>query len=295
MTGYGRGRADHDGRRAVVEMRSVNHRFLDVKIRGSSVDPAIAEQLTKAVRDACQRGVVTVSIRLQMSGAQAVRRVDLEAARKVHAELTQLAHVLESSAPVSLALVCQQPGVLVAVESDDETETAADAACVAEAAKEALDGLLRMRAAEGQALAREVENRLQRVRAIVERIAAEAAGQPDAAHQRLSARVGRLLETRGAELDAERLAQEVALLADRVDITEELVRLRSHLDHVATMVKDARDKGQPVGRRLEFLGQEMGREVNTIGSKSQSATIAREVVEAKAELEKIREQVQNIE
>lgn len=303
MTGYGRGVAEREGRRVVVEMRSVNHRFLDVKVRGTSVLPDVEEAVKKQVKGTCDRGVVNVSIRLERRASATALKIDLEAARRAHEALCELARELplrrgdrDGNSGVTLALLSQQPGVLVATDpAEDPEDVALTGACVQEAAETALAGLVAMRATEGEALAGELAVRLGNLRALADVIAERAENAPERLQERLHTRLDRLLQVRGNELDADRLAHEVAVLADRLDITEELVRLRGHIDHMHRLVDESRAQRSPVGRRLEFLGQEMGREVNTIGAKSQSAEIARAVVDAKAELEKIREQVQNLE
>lgn len=303
MTGYGRGAAEREGRRAVVEMRSVNHRFLDVKVRGQSVSPDVEEAVKKRVKGACERGVVNVSIRIERQASATAMKIDLDAARRAHEALSDLARELPlrrgergSDSGITLSLLSQQPGVLVASDpADDPEDQALTSECVQEAVESALANLVAMRATEGEALAGELAVRLDNLRALADVIAEHAENAPEHLQERLHTRLERLLQTRGNELDADRLAHEVAVLADRVDITEELVRLRGHIEHMRGLMDESRAQGSAVGRRLEFLGQEMGREVNTIGAKSQSAEIARAVVDAKAELEKIREQVQNLE
>jgi uncharacterized protein (TIGR00255 family) len=283
MTGYGRGAAEQDGRRATVEVRAVNHRFLDLKLRGAPIAPALEEQITARVRAAIERGAVTVSIHTSTASA-AAGRVDPAAARRVHAELAALAADLGVGGP-DLALVLAQPGVVVASEpAADEPEPPVAAAL--DAALAQLDG---MRAAEGQALAAELRARLDELAALRAQVAALAAAVPAQLGKRLAERIRRLLE--GADPDPARLAQEVALLADRADVTEELVRLASHLEQARALLAGP----GAVGRRLDFLVQEIGRELNTIGSKSAAAEITAAVVEAKAVLEKIREQAQNVE
>jgi uncharacterized protein (TIGR00255 family) len=291
MTGYGRGMAEREGRQAMVEIRSVNHRFLDLKLRGAPLSPPVEEQVSAAVRAACVRGAITVVVRLDSQGA--VARVDQAAAARVHAELTELSRALGLDQPVTLELLCAQPGVLVSRE--DEADSAMVAACVRQAVDQALSSLIRMREAEGKALAQDLDLRLGRLADLVEHIAALAQAAPEQARRRLEDHLGRLLQKSQISVEGQRLAQEVALLAERLDVTEELVRLRSHIQHVQALMAEAFATRTAVGRRLDFLVQELGREVNTVGSKSQSAEIARTVIEAKAELEKIREQVQNIE
>lgn len=288
MTGYGRGAGERDGWRVAVEIRSVNHRFLDLKLRGAGLDAAVEEAIAGRIRQRVSRGSLAVSVRVQ-GGAAGELRVDRDAARRVCDELRALAGELGLSDDVDLALVAAQPGVLVSAEADAPGEAVVEAA--AEAVEAALGELLAMRDTEGAALAADVGARLDRLEAITESLASLAQSAPEDGKRRLEERIERLLSSSKVEVDAQRLAQEVAVLADRLDVTEELVRARSHIEQFRTFLR----AGEPVGRRLDFLSQELGREYNTVTSKSQSAEIARAVVEAKAELEKIREQVQNLE
>ena len=290
MTGYGRGVAEHDGRRATVEVRAVNHRFLDLKLRGGPLPPALEEQLAARVRASVERGALTVAVHVAAAagegggGGEVAARIDPEAAQRAYDALAALAARLGVGAP-DLALVLAQPGVVVAAEpAAAEPEPQVLAALDA-----ALAQLHGMRTAEGHALAAELRARLDELTALRAAIAALAAGVPAQLGKRLAERVRRLLDD--AELDPGRLAQEVALLADRADVTEELVRLASHVEQARALLAAP----GAVGRRLDFLVQEIGRELNTIGSKSTSAEISSLVVDAKAVLEKVREQVQNVE
>ncbi|HVK78917.1 MAG TPA: YicC/YloC family endoribonuclease [Kofleriaceae bacterium] len=285
MTGHGRGVAEQGSTRATIELRSVNHRFLDVKLRGA-VPPAIEDLVAARVRERLHRGAVTVTVRVERTGSAGAVRVDRALAVELHASLSALAAEL-GLPPPSLRDIVAQPGVIVV--DDPGTDDGEAAAAASRAVTAALDRLIAMRTTEGQALARELGERARAVAAIVEAIGREAALAPAAIRDRLHDRLARLLEP--GLLDGPRLAQEIALLAERADVTEELVRAQSHL---AQLEASLRGDGE-VGRRLDFLTQELGREINTIGSKSTSAEIARLVVDAKAELEKIREQVQNLE
>jgi uncharacterized protein (TIGR00255 family) len=286
MTGHGRGTAEKDGRRATVEIRAVNHRFLDLKLRGSGVDAAVEDKIGAKVREKIERGAVTVTIHVDRHGGAALR-LDHEAARAAHAALAGLAQAL-GLAPPDLSLVLTQPGVLVGAGDDDG---GADEA-VLEAATQALDRLSAMRAAEGATLGEDVRARLDTLTALLAGIEGAAASQPDEVRRRLTDRLSRLLEDAKVSVDPGRLAQEVALLADRADVTEELVRARSHIKEIHKLLAEPK---LAVGRKLDFLIQELGREINTIGSKSSAAEISRLVVDGKAELEKIREQAQNLE
>lgn len=294
MTGYGRGAADNDGWRAVVEIRAVNHRFTDLKLRGVSLNPTVEERVSAMVRSKVERGAVTVTMRVERAGVTSSLRIDEAAARRAHFRLKQLATRLGVAGGVGLDLVCAQPGVIVA-EEDIAHDIAGDerlSGCVIEAAKQAVAQLVAMRETEGATLCEDLRNRLGLLNDMVGDVSSLTASAPSDAQARLKERLDRLLQASNSELDEARLAQEVAILADRLDVTEELVRLRSHLEQLDALLDGATGA---VGRKLGFLVQEIGRELNTVASKSQSADIARTMVDAKAELEKIREQVQNIE
>lgn len=289
MTGYGRGIAESDGRRAVVEVRAVNHRFVDLKLRGATLDPVIEDKLSQRVRAVVERGSVTVTVRLEAGEGASAVTIDTRAAQRLHAELVELARSLGIAPTISLETLCAQPGVVI--QRDLSGDLDAVTAAVMAAFDAAGSALVSMRESEGAALRRDLESRIDRLAELSEAVAVGVTLTPEDARKKLEERIGKLLAGSRIEVDAARLAQEIAILADKLDITEELVRLRSHFDQFRAL---AGDRGA-VGRRLDFLVQELGREFNTIASKSSSADIARLVVEAKAELEKIREQVQNVE
>ncbi|MBX3158664.1 MAG: YicC family protein [Deltaproteobacteria bacterium] len=290
MTGYGRGVAAAGGTRATVDVRAVNHRFLDLKLRGALLSPSLEEAVSNRVRAALERGSVAVSVHLAREQGGSGMRIDAGAAERAYHQLAELAARLALGKP-DLALVLAQPGVVVVDEDrGDDSEPP-----VLEALDGALAQLAAMRDTEGRALAAELTARLDELAALRTTVAALAGAVPGRLAARHHERLRRLLDD--AELqraDPARLAQEVALLADRADVTEELVRLASHLDQVRALIATPKDKGA-VGRRLDFLVQEIGRELNTIGSKSAVAEISTAVVEGKAVLEKVREQVQNVE
>jgi uncharacterized protein (TIGR00255 family) len=293
MTGHGRGAAERGGERATVEVRTVNHRYLDVKWRGAAVEPALEDRLLGELKKRVERGACAISVRVEGQGAaDAGVRVDLDLAGRVHAALAQLGEKLGLAGGVPLELVASQPGVLSVGERSSEGEAAVAALGAA------LDELAAMREREGKALAADLLARLDHLGALAGEIETLARTAPAEHARRLEERLARLLgqlqpatAAQLPALDDARLRQELAVFADRVDVTEELVRLRSHLEQTRALCAQA----GAVGRRLDFLVQELGREINTIGSKAQSAEITRRIVEAKAELEKIREQVQNVE
>ena len=287
MTGFGRGIAEQGGTRATVDIRSVNHRFLDLKLRGN-LPPATEEAIATRVRAALERGAVSVSVHVARAAAGAAR-VDLAAARVAHEALREVAKQLGLMGP-DLKLVLAQPGVMVTEPSAQDSD-AADAghAAIVAATELALAQLQTMREAEGEALARDLTVRLGELaatRTALADLAGKIAGELQA---KLQGRVQRLLGD--VQLDPGRLAQEIALLADRADVSEELVRLASHLDQARGLIVDPK----AAGRRLDFLVQEIGRELNTVGSKAATADLTSAVVGGKAALEKLREQVQNVE
>ncbi len=292
MTGFGRGVSEQARTRATVDIRAVNHRYLDLKLRGGPLAPALEDAIGSRVRALVERGSVTVSVHLvRTAGAP---RINLQAAGAAHVALAELARTLGLQGP-DLALVLAQPGVVALAEDEHESPDAS----VLAATDAALAQLAAMRDAEGHALAKELADRLAELGAIREQIGTLARDVPQTVHKKLSERIKKLIGDEASDkandaagwLDPQRLAQEVALLADRADVTEELVRLGSHLEQARALVTDT----QSAGRRLDFLVQELGRELNTIGSKSATAEITALVVEGKAVLEKVREQVQNVE
>ena len=289
MTGYGRGEAERAGARAVAEIRSVNHRFLDLKMRGSSLGVELEDKLRGLIKGALSRGSITLTLRVETDASGRDIRIDVKSARRIHRSLRNLADELGVERPTSLDLICSVPGVL-SVEESEPDESLAMAA--SEAVRAALKALVAMREHEGDLLASDLRGRLENLTELARALEAHSKVAPAEAQRRLTERIERLLASSKIEVDPARLAQEVALVADRLDVTEELVRVRAHIDQLLKLMATARTA---VGRRLDFLVQELGREFNTVASKSQSAEIASLVVDAKAELEKVREQVQNIE
>jgi len=289
MTGFGAGRAQAGGESVSVEVRSVNGKFCDVRAHLpreiSGLEPVVA----RIVKSRVARGVVDVSVRREASGSVrgAAPRVDLGLAAAYAKALREMRAELGLSGELTLRDLVGLEGVVGLSEVAADPGPAAEA--LERALAEALDALDEMRRREGEALARDLSVRLGAVEKGAAAIGAAAPQSVEAYRDRLAARVADL--SRGVPADPARLAQEVAFFAERVDVTEELTRLSSHLAQLhALIASDA-----PAGRRLEFLVQEVNREVNTVGSKSQNAGIAAQVVELKAELERVREQIANVE
>jgi len=289
MTGFGAGVADLDsGGRLVVELRSVNHRYLDVRVRAPSDQPQLGGVVEETLRKHLDRGRVEAVVRLEGQAAPGVS-LDEARARDAFAALARLRDELAPGTDVPLALLGAVPDLFAAPRSGASTDELRDAG--ARAATGATDALIAMRRREGASLAEDLTRRLAQVRRLVTELSRDADDTLDAWHGRLRERVGRLLEGTGVAVDPQRLAQEVATLAERSDIAEELTRLGSHCDQFGEALAAG---DEPVGRRLDFLLQEMNREANTIGSKGADASIAHRVVDLKSELERLREQVQNV-
>ncbi|HET8541405.1 MAG TPA: YicC/YloC family endoribonuclease [Anaeromyxobacter sp.] len=287
MTGFGAGRGASGGEELDVEVRSVNHKFCEVKVRAPRELAALELEAARAVKERLARGGVEVAIRRPGAAGGLAPRVDAALAESYARAFAEISARLGLAGGPTLADVLAAEGVVRLEERAVDVEAAREALRGALAA--ALDALVAMRAREGEALGRDLAGRLARVEALVARVAVLVPAAVAAQQARLQARVQELAG--GVALDPARLAQEVAILADRTDVTEEITRLGSHVGQVRALLSS----GEAVGRKLDFLVQEMHREVNTIGSKSQSAEIAAAVVEMKAEVERMREQVQNVE
>lgn len=287
MTGFGVARTEDGTRSFAIEVRSVNHRYCDVRTHLPSELNHLSPEIEARVRRSVQRGRVDISVAIQAPTELSLEAVvDLDRARAYHAAYSKLAEALGLEAQLDLALIAQAPGVMrtEAVSSGQDPGPA-----VLEAVDQALGELARMRDVEGDTLCAQLRGHLHEVSRMVHVIEGLVPRVNEERRRRLAERLQALLgETK---LDSARLAQEAALLADRADVTEEVERMASHIGQFLGLLA----LQDPVGRKLDFLLQEMNREVNTIGSKSSDAELAYVVVDLKAELERLREQVQNLE
>lgn len=288
MTGFGRGEASADGRTWVAEVRTVNHRFLDQRVVLPRLFGALEERVKKLVAGALDRGRVDVTFSLQgMTTSQPQLVVNDSVARQYHRCLRQLIgdYGLQPDIGLSDMLTLRDVITLEEPRPDMEAEWQLIHTALAAALRDC-DG---MREEEGRAMQVDLLDRLGKFEAIVARITARLPQVLELRQAELRQRVGRLLD--GLDLDPVRLAQEAAILADKSDVTEEVIRLGSHIAQFRAFLAS----DEPVGRRLDFLLQEFLREVNTLSSKIANADIAHLGVEMKNEIEKLREQVQNIE
>jgi uncharacterized protein (TIGR00255 family) len=292
MTGFGRAAFRVGGSTFEVELRSVNHRYLDARVRLPRPMSALEPQIRGRIQDRFGRGKVDLSVALPRGDALPHQvEIDVEAAKQYLRVAAQLRESEGLEGELEVGSVLGLPGVACFVEAELPSEELERACCSAVDA--AIDALAAMRAAEGAALERELLSRLSRVEDLAGALEQRAETVGESVRARLRKRAEQLERETGL-LDEARLYQEIVIAADRMDVTEEIVRLRSHVEQFRSIVASGAP-GEPVGRRLDFLLQELGREANTIGSKGSDAPIAHDVVELKAELERLREQVQNIE
>jgi len=288
MTGYGRVDTLYGGRGIVVEAKSVNHRFLEIALRMPAVLNPLEMEYKKKIGERFKRGRIDVTIRLEGEGADTSRlNLNMEVARDYFDVLSRLKNELDIQEPISLKNLISFRDIFT-----PPAETRLDADFlnhVEQALQEVMTLLANMRQDEGIALFSDMQMRLRTIQETMVIIQSRAPQVVIEYQKRLSERIKEL--TAGLEIDAGRLAQEVAIMADRCDITEEIVRMQSHIGQFEALLKS--DDAE--GRKIDFLLQEMNREINTIGSKGNDAEIAKQVIEAKSELGKLREQAQNIE
>jgi uncharacterized protein (TIGR00255 family) len=288
MTGFGQKQGPWLEGSVTVEVRAVNHRFLEVACRLPRPLQAMEDVFKKAVQQRCKRGRIDVTVGIQGGkGRGGVINLDQSLAKQYHQALRRLKTSLKLPGTIDVALLAGLRDVLTV--ADHAPEDPALATLVHQLAEDALDQMLAMRRQEGLALAKDMQGRLQTMKDHRSAVAARTPIVVEEGFVRMKERIEKLL---GAEApDIPRLHQELAIYADRGDITEEMVRLDSHM----LQFEQQLNRAESVGKTLEFLLQEMGREVNTIGSKANDGIIAGHVVHMKAELERLREQVQNVE
>ncbi len=289
MTGFGRGAANGDDFAVAVEIKTVNNRFLDIHLRLTQELSAIETIIRRRVSARLSRGRVDLNINFDRTG-ETTYEVNKPLIAGYVKAIREIQEQFGLPGEIDVNSVARLPGALTPARDGLNDLNMAG---LQRALDEALDNLERMRASEGAALAAEMRVRIARIEAEVPVIEATATALVDAYRQRLQKRIGELMARGGQtiELDGSRLAQEVAFLADRSDITEELARLRSHLDQFRSAI----DAEGEVGKRLDFLLQELNREANTVLAKSTEVSIKDAALAIKAEVEKLREQVQNVE
>lgn len=288
MTGYGKGQGASEEVTLTVEIRSVNHRYSDVTVKAPRSLLPLEGEIKKLVSRRLKRGKIDIFINQEFAGiATAIPTLN----HPVAAAYVDLFEQIRTSFPVDggipLSLLVTQRDVIMLKESVPAEE--AVRSCLEAALDKALENIERMRKAEGDATRVDMEARLENLREMLAQVEARAPQVPLEWQVKITERLDRL--AKDVEWDPQRVAQEIAVFADRCDISEEIIRFQSHLKQFMALF----DSTDPVGRQMDFLVQELNREVNTMGSKSNDAELTRLVVAIKSELEKIREQVQNVE
>lgn len=288
MTGYGRAEETFQGCKITVELRSVNNRYLDCSVRIPRLYLFAEDGVKTRVQRTISRGKVDVFVTMDNGGGEQVQvKVNQPVADSYYAALTQLAQRYELAGDISVSLLSRFPEVLLAEQAEEDTE--AMAANIYAVLDRALADFDQMRTREGERMKADI---LTRADTIQEKVALVEERSPQTVadyRAKLEARMNEVLAN--TQIDPARILTEAAIFADKIAVAEETVRLRSHI----AQLRDMLDKGGAVGRKLDFLIQEFNREANTIGSKCSDIDIARQVVDIKAEIEKIREQIQNIE
>lgn len=299
MTGFGRGTYEEENFSIVIEIKTVNHRYTEPSIRMPRFLNSLEDRIRKTILASVARGRIDVFITASYTSEDAVQvRVDKPLARSYHQALLEIGNAIGVTAPVfsdqaEILSLSRVPDVVQTVDGPFDEERWWPKVKIA--LDQAVSSLVKMREDEGRNIEGDFFHRLDLIEEDVDRIEARAPQVVREYETRLLARLkDRLAELRpetGVDIDPERVLQEVAIFADRVSITEEIVRLKSHIRQFRTFLQS----GEPVGRKLDFLIQEFNREANTIASKANDFELAKTVVEIKAEIEKIREQIQNIE
>ena len=288
MTGYGRAREMRNGRDITVEVRSVNNRYLDCTVKMPRAYIFAEDRMKARVQQAISRGKVDVFVTIDASAAdETVVAVNEPLARGYYEALTRLKTMFSLPGDVTPEVLAKFPDVLAVTKAEEDVEAiAADICAVLD---DALAAYNDMRAVEGEKLASDVAGRVTTIETVVGKVEERSPQTVAAYRQRLEAKMQEVLQS--TTIDESRILTEAAIFADKIAVDEETVRLRSHIAQLRAMLAS----DEPVGRKLDFLIQEVNRECNTIGSKCNDLTIAQDVVNMKAEVEKIREQVQNME
>jgi uncharacterized protein (TIGR00255 family) len=294
MTGFGRGEASDGVRQIMVEIRSVNHRYGDVSVKLPRRYSFAEDAVKRSVRSGVSRGKTDVLVNvLSTAEEDSAVFVNTAAAKQYFKGLRDLQKSLDVTGDISLTLLAGMPDVFRPVPGDIDEDAGLE--IIVAAVDAAMINFNEMRAAEGTELAADMLGRADAIERTTYDIEEQSRGLPDAYAERLKNRIKELLgKSGGADIAEDRIAVEAAMFADKSDVTEEIVRLRSHLEQMRNILGGAPD-GPAVGKKLDFLVQEMNREANTIGSKASDLGVTRMMLDIKNEVEKIREQVQNIE
>ena len=290
MTGFGRSTRIADGLQCTIEIKSVNSRFLDLNIRSPKQVNSVEHSIRKCIQKSLHRGKVDVFVTLQDIDDREKQFLINSSLKNQIQDLLVLEGFYKSAQEVPLAAVMSISNEWIQIKDDEMQE---DSLCslITETTMEALNALVHMRTSEGVQIQQDLLERLSHMTVIIDDINAHKKDAVLAYKENLRKKMLEYVDNLDIAINENRLLQEVAIMADKTDITEEIVRFRSHVVQLTNTLK----KDEPIGRKLDFIIQEMNREVNTIGSKAMDISLTDHVVQLKCELEKVREQVQNIE
>lgn len=288
MTGFGRANYDNDGRNYIIDIKTVNNKYSDISVKISRRIGFIEEKVRKQIASKITRGKVDVTINFLDYSTKAKNIVlNKEIAKEYIKQLREIADENDLSENISVVEIAKLPDILNSMDMDNEEEITNEALKCLDMA---LDNLIEMRTKEGENIKQDLLERISRVEKLINQISEESNGLVDEYVIKLEKRVKDILKT--DVVDENRIAQEAVIYADKTSIEEELTRLRSHIAQIYELIDNTQI---PIGKKLDFIIQEMNRETNTIGSKSGSNNITKLVIDLKVELEDIREQIQNIE
>ncbi len=286
MTGQGIGQAADEHSNVSVELRSVNSRFLKINFSGADCYHSISSDMENAIRETVRRGTISVHIKVDGQLNEDSFRINTAVLKTYQRQLAEL----NQGEPVALSEILNLPGVVSENISNEEHQKQQQN-LVKQALAAAIEKLNEMRKQEGQSMAQQLAENCQQITDLVEQVRSRSPLVVDAYAQRLQERINQMLEKMDMKIDRKDIVREIGIFSDRCDVNEELVRLKSHLEQFQQIIADENCSG----RKLDFLTQELLRETNTIGSKSNDAEIAGHVVEMKTVIERMREMVQNVE
>lgn len=288
MTGFGRGEFKTGDTSIAIEARSVNHRYSDISVRIPKSLSFLEERIRQYIKARISRGRVDVFVSFELSEVRNPEvKVNYDLAQSYYDELVQLKERVGMKDSIPFSLIATLPDVIAVKQRDLEEEKVWQQ--LFEALRDAMDILVRMRRQEGESLGTDIRAKLSRIEDSVVDIEKRSGFIVGEYREKLEKRLEEL--SRGIDLDKDRIYQEVVIFADRSNINEEIVRLKSHISQMHNILNE----GGTIGRKLDFLVQEMHREINTIGSKANDLHVSKNVIEIKAQIEKVREQIQNIE
>ncbi len=288
MTGYGKGSLNIEGREYQVEIKSVNHRYLDINIKMPRTLSYLEETVKKEISEKIKRGKIDVFVTFENNSQEGRNiKINKELAKIYINQLKELAQEENIASNIEVIDIAKFPDILT-IKTDEEDEKIKNE--IIQATKEATDKIVEMKSIEGRKIAQDLLARIEKIENKIEEISKKSTGLIEEYVVKLEKRIKEILQTE--EIDKTRLAQEVVIYADKCSIEEEITRLKSHIYQFKNLITD---NNETIGKKLDFIIQEMNREINTIGSKANNLEITNGVIDIKTELEDIREQIQNIE